>query len=243
MNWIILEPHEIGDGGVAVLRDRRARHLREVLGSVAGDRLRVGVVDGLTGSGLVRTTSDTEARIEIALESPARAPWVDVVLAIPRPRVLKRLWPQLAMLGVGNVELVNAARVERCYFGTHWLEPEHYRPLLLAGLEQAGHTWLPRVTVRRAFKRFVERELDEVYPDSLRLLAHPGPATPLPSGLLNRRALLAIGPEGGWTPYECDLLAEHGFTSFALGSRVLRSDTACVALLSVLGHAVELGRG
>jgi RsmE family RNA methyltransferase len=45
--------------------------------------------------------------------------------------------------------------------------------------------------------------------------------------------LLAIGPEGGWNEFERSLLREHGFAVAGMGSRTLRSDTACVALLAL----------
>jgi RsmE family RNA methyltransferase len=100
---------------------------------------------------------------------------------------------------------------------------------------QAGLTRLPEVAVAPRFKPFVEDELDSVFPDSLRLLAHPGPRSGLPGGDGRpRRPLLAVGPEGGWTAYETERLLERGFTLFSLGDRILRCDTACVALLAVL---------
>ena len=46
--------------------------------------------------------------------------------------------------------------------------------------------------------------------------------------------LLAVGPEGGWTDEEVALLEEHGFARYSLGSRILRTDTATVALLAQL---------
>ncbi|MCK5849877.1 MAG: RNA methyltransferase, partial [Kiritimatiellae bacterium] len=45
---------------------------------------------------------------------------------------------------------------------------------------------------------------------------------------------LAIGPEGGWTPFEMNLFEQQNFTPISLGHRILRSDTACVALLAAL---------
>jgi RsmE family RNA methyltransferase len=48
--------------------------------------------------------------------------------------------------------------------------------------------------------------------------------------------VLAIGPEGGWTEYELEMFTSNGFQHFSLGERTLRTDTACVAILSVLGY-------
>ena len=54
------------------------------------------------------------------------------------------------------------------------------------------------------------------------------------NNLNNRTILLAIGPEGGWIDDEVALLEEHGFVRYSLGSRILRTDTATIALLAQL---------
>src|SRR5205823_10500285 len=86
---------------------------------------------------------------------PPRPP-IDLLLALPRPKVMRRLWAQLAALGVGQIMLTNAERVERNYFDTHVLKPECYRPLLVEGLQQARDTRLPNVSIHRQFKVLVE---------------------------------------------------------------------------------------
>ena len=164
-------------------------------------------------------------------------PWVDLILAPPRPRVMKRLLPQLASLGVGRIFLIGAKKVEKDFWGATLLKSENYRPLLIDGLMQAGTSILPTLETRRNFRKFVREELDTIFPSSTRIIAHPygvesAPSSslfPLPSSLL-----LAIGPEGGWTDDEVALLEEHGFTRYSLGSRILRTDTATVALLAQL---------
>ena len=45
---------------------------------------------------------------------------------------------------------------------------------------------------------------------------------------------LAVGPEGGWTDEEVELLEAHGFARYSLGPRILRTDTAVIALLARL---------
>jgi 16S rRNA (uracil1498-N3)-methyltransferase len=242
MNLILLEPHEIGADGRAVLRDGRAAHLRDVLKAAPGQTVRVGVLDGPRGKAVVEKTDSAEVVLKCALEpdTPTR-PRVDLLLALPRPKVMRRLWAQLAAMGVGRIILTNAYKVERVYFDTHWLGPETYRPLLIEGLQQAQDTRLPEVTIHRQLKVLVEDELDALCPAGLRLLADPGAtqrigdlAVPDPSS----RILLAVGPEGGWTDYERKLLQDHGFRAASMGTRTLRSDTACVALLALAHEAL-----
>lgn len=239
MNRILFEPDERNAEGLVLLTGARAAHVRDVLRAEVGAELKVGEIDGLTGVGRVGALTADTVLLTVTLDAPSPEPWVDLLLALPRPKALKRLCPQLAALGVGQLVLLNASRVERVYFDTHWLQEEHMRPLLVEGLMQAGTTHLPRVLVRRRFRWFLEDELDSRFPTPWRLMAHPGPVTRVPArpAAAGARPLLAVGPEGGWTPHEYDLLTARGFQPFSLGPRILRTDTACVALLAVLGHA------
>lgn len=239
MNRILFEQEEFLADGTVRLSDQRATHIRDVLRASPGQVLRTGTLNGLSGTSTVLTLSETQVllRPEHAQRQPE--PWFDLLLAAPRPKVLKRLWPQLAALGAGRVVLLNANKVEKCYFSSQWLEPAFYRPLLVEGLTQAGLTTLPEVLVRPRFKPFVEDELDGLFSGALRLLAHPGPRTPAPAAGAGGRPLLAVGPEGGWTDYEVKMLRAHGFQFFSLGERTLRTDTACIALIAVLDYVRE----
>ena len=171
-------------------------------------------------------------------------PRVDVLLALPRPKVMRRLWAQLAALGVGQIILTNAERVERHYFDTHVLAEACYRPLLVEGLQQARDTRLPTVSIYRQFKVLVEDHLDRLFSEGVRLVADPGGTMTVDSALGERtdhRVLIAIGPEGGWNAFELALLEAHRFRPVSLGPRALRVDTACTALLAI-AHASMQGR-
>ncbi len=239
MNLIIIHPDEADAGGRVCLSGGRAGHIRSVLRALPGKALRVGLLNGAKGTGTVETVTGKEVvlRCEFEREVPPR-PGTDLLLALPRPKVMKRLWAQLAALGVGRIILTNAVKVERFYFDSHVLDPDFYTGSLIEGLQQAGDTLLPEVRIVRELKPFLEDRLDAVFPaDGLRLLADPSGTESILNNLKKpapERMLLAVGPEGGWTPYERDMFAAHGFRIFRAGSRILRTDTACVALLSLL---------
>jgi 16S rRNA (uracil1498-N3)-methyltransferase len=238
MNLILLEPEEVAADGTATLTGKRARHVREVLKAQSGEEIRVGVVDGPLGTATV-IEDGKEIRLKCALsnEIPPR-PRVDLLLAMPRPKVMNRLWPVLAALGVGRVLISNAWKTERNYFDTHVLEPDHVRAGLIEGLQQARDTRLPQVSVHKQFKKLIEDKLDAFGPYAARLVAHPGTGAfpALAAVPKDARLLLAVGPEGGWTPFELELLAAHGFSTVSWGPRALRTDTACTVLLGVV-HA------
>jgi RsmE family RNA methyltransferase len=243
MNVVLLAREDVGPDGMARLADARARHLNDVLHVAPGQDVRVGIVDGPLGIGTVTTVGDASVELRCAFDDsvPPRLP-VDLLLALPRPKVMRRLWAQLAALGVGRIILTNAERVERHYFDAHILAPEIYTPLLIEGLQQARDTRVPRITIARRFKPFVEDELDGLCPDTVRIVLHPGSDVPL--GDLARaatgamRLLLAIGPEGGWNDFELALLRAHGFAEAGMGPRTLRTDTACIAALAIVSAAV-----
>ena len=165
-----------------------------------------------------------------------------MLLALPRPKVMRRLWSQLAALGVGQVILTNAARVERDYFGAHVVDPAVFAPLLIEGLQQARDTRLPVVSIHRRLKVLVEDDLDALCPGRRPRGGAAGPrrhaGAACSRAAVQARALLAVGPEGGWTEFELDLLERHGFRAVGMGPRTLRSDTATIALLTLAHQAL-----
>jgi 16S rRNA (uracil1498-N3)-methyltransferase len=245
VNLVLLEPGECAGDARVRLSGTRATHIRQVLKAGPGQTVRLGLVNGPLGIGTVVETADDAVTLSCAFEaSPPPRPCVDVLLALPRPKVMRRLWAQLAALGVGQILLTNAERVERNYFDAHVLLPATYRPLLVEGLQQARDTHVPEVSIHRQFKVLVEDHLDARCPNGQRLLAQPGAATSIEDAILPgcpERVLLAIGPEGGWNAFELRLLERHGFLSVSMGARTLRTDTACIALIArVYGRLGEV---
>lgn len=245
MNVVLLEPAEIRADGSAELADVRAKHLMQVLKAGVGSEVRVGVVDGPVGVGTVTQTGEGRVTLQCALEKSAPPrPRVDLLLALPRPKVMRRLWAPLAELGVGQIILTNAEKVERDYFDTHILHEDGWRPLLITGLQQARDTRLPRVSVHKRFKVLIEDELPALFPDGRRLMAHPDSAATIAGALRairpHERVLIAVGPEGGWNGFELALLDTHGFRQVSMGPRTLATTTACLALLALTHDA--LGR-
>ena len=272
MNRILFESHEILDG-VATFGGERAEHVMNVLHGEVGQTLKTGEINGLIGTSVITDitrlpsqVSSPSITVSCSHTEKSLSPWIDLILAPPRPRVMKRLLPQLAALGVGRLFLVGAKKVEKDFWGATLLKSENYRPLLVDGLMQAGTSILPTLETRRNFRKFVKEEVGEIWPTATRIVAHPyGAGEDLrretedlrgretedgrrgltsfvsrPVGLTSfvsrpsPSVVLAVGPEGGWTDDEVALLEEHGFARYSLGSRILRTDTATIALLAQL---------
>jgi 16S rRNA (uracil1498-N3)-methyltransferase len=243
MNLILLDERDRIDSSSVTLCDARATHLLNVLRVAPGQMVRIGLLDGPLGIGTVESAGDGRVTLRCTFEAdiPQR-PRVDVLLALPRPKVMRRLWAQLAALGVGQIILTNAERVERHYFDTHLVTESSYRPLLIEGLQQARDTRLPLVSIHRQFRILVEDRLDGFFGTGVRLMADPSGSVSVASAVASHpdeRVLLAIGPEGGWNAFELNLLRAHGFALVGLGPRTLRMDTACTALLAITHASLQ----
>lgn len=238
MNLLLLRDEDFRGDGTARLTGRRLVHAREVLRASRGDVLRAGRLGGKVGVAEVVSDSPEELVLRAELsDSPPPRPGVDLLLAVPRPKALKKVLPAVASLGVDRLVLVNAARVEKSYFDSSVLAAERVEELLCLGLEQARDTVLPRVLVRARFRPFVEDELDAAFAVGRRLLAHPPAPASLPAAASGERVVLAVGPEGGWVPFELELLQSRGFVPVTLGPRILRVEVAVPYLLGALAGA------
>lgn len=237
MNRILFEPEEITDG-VAEFSGARAEHALRILHAGVGTVIKTGCLDGKAGCSVIEEIYDSpypriRARVDHTEESPR--PWIDLVLAPPRPRAFKRLLPQLASLGVGRIFLVGAAKVEKDFWGASVLKEENYRPLLVDGLMQCSATTVPVLEMRRNFRRFLRDEAEHLFRDSARIVAHPSAAPTRHDPTVDGKIVtLAIGPEGGWTDEEVERLERLGFSRYSLGPRILRTDTATIALIARL---------
>lgn len=236
MNLLLLEPGEVDGSGGAQVRGRRADHLRTVLKVAPGMRLRAGLLDGPLGSAEVLAAGPDGVRLQCTFDREAPAAGDVLLLAVPRPKVLLRMLEHAAALGFGRILLLRTWRVEHGHLHSRALAPELQRPHLLAGLEQAGRTRLPAVRFRPRFKPFVEDELDQLRLPASRFCAHPTAERSTASLELAAGApfALALGPDGGWLPYEVELLAGHGFLPVSCGELPLRTETALAVLTGQL---------
>lgn len=234
MNLLLLEEADFIAADRVVLRDRRLTHLHEVHRATVGDTLRVGRLGGLLGEGTVQRLSATEAELVVRVDRPppAKLP-LTLIMALPRPKMLRRVFQTIATLGVPRLVLVNSYRVEKSFWQTPFLQPAAIHENLVLGLEQARDSVLPDVIIEKRFKPFVEDRLPAMAAGSLGLVGHPGPFPACPREV-NTAVTLAIGPEGGWIPYEIELLGTAGLAPVQMGERILRVETAVTALLARL---------
>lgn len=235
MNLLIFtDSDRRGDNQVEV-QDRRLQHLLKVLHTEVGDNVRVGELGGLMGNGTIGELNNERAVLTVTLDQapPQKLP-LTLLLALPRPKMLRRILRSVAEFGVGELHLINSYRVEKSYWQTPVLQPQTIRDYLLQGLEQSRDTVLPQVHCHRRFKPFVEDLFPAMIKGRRALLAHPGDYPPCPRDL-GEETVLLVGPEGGFIPYETEKLQDAGCETVSLGPRILRVENAVTSLLGRLG--------
>ena len=157
-------------------------------------------------------------------EDPPDASNIQVILAMPRPKVFKRILMDLTTMGVKNIYIIKTWRVEKSFFNSPNLSEKSLKETMILGLEQGKDTMLPRLEIKTLFRPFVEDEIPDIISDTKAIVAHP---TGDRECLRNKdeKITLLIGPEGGLIPFEIDILKTQGFEAMTLGNRILRVET------------------
>lgn len=225
MNVLLFDSKELS-GSLLSLFDFRANHIREVLNLKTGDRLRVGEINGKMGTAEVVTLTPNVVLEIKSLEGPPpnKSP-VELILALPRPKSLRRILRATANIGIKSIHLIHSYRVEKSYWSAPALTPEILRASLLEGLSIAKDTVLPVVHLHKLFKPFAQ-DIAPGLRSERAFVAHPGDSQNGIMGNLCGPIPVAIGPEGGFTEYEVNLFNEAGFENLSLGHRVFSVETA-----------------
>jgi len=231
MNLILLSDSDFISPHHVRLSGRRFLHIQDILKAEQGQSLNVGKINGLMGQGTVKSKTNDAIGLEIKLNArPPEALALTLILALPRPPMLKRILFSAAMLGVKKIIILNFNRVEKSLWNSSSLKPQAITEQLVLGLQQAKDTLMPEVILEKGFKPFVQDELPALIKGKLALVAHPN-KIPSPSwGGLGRGdhpdtpITLIIGPEGGIIDYEIELLKSAGCHTIDLGPRILRTE-------------------
>jgi 16S rRNA (uracil1498-N3)-methyltransferase len=225
VNLIVLKPEQFVSEDFAELDARQSEHVIKVLKAKSGDVLRVGRLNGNIGSGLV-VEANRKIRLQVKFNSlPPLAQSLEVVIALPRPKVIKRMIECLTSVGVKKITFINSARVEKYYWDSDLLLQESWSSAVDKGLEQSLDTQEPTIRFERFFKPFVQDQLganDTAVKDVC--FAHPYSA-PYKRSNDNDVKTILIGPEGGWVDFEIEIFKELGFNGASFGTRPLKTET------------------
>jgi RsmE family RNA methyltransferase len=236
MNCILLPPN-----ATTISSPTQIKHIKEVLKSRVGDSLSIGEIGGKLGQATIAKIEEDAIilrDIELHKEPPAKLN-VTLILALPRPKVLRRLVMDMTSLGVNHIIIVNSYRTQKSYWQTPLFE--RLDEFVLEGLQQAVDTIAPTITFKKRLKPFVEDELP--FLEGKGVIAHPYASRGWSDYLKELKSqedmpkILCIGAEGGWIEYEVALFAQQGCEVVSLGERILRTETVVSVLL---GHWLKV---
>ncbi len=236
MNIVLLDPRQTESEYWSITSKRQLEHLRTHVAVQVGDTLKVGIREGKRYLTEIVEVTEQAIKLKPIKEEnvPVKLP-VTLIVAMPRPKVLRRLIMDSVTLGVEKMILLHSYRVDKSYWQTLFLQQlDHYTTL---GLEQAGDTIAPQVEIYKRFKPFVEDVLPNlVSAECPAYVAHPYAERAMPFAI-DHPCTIVIGPEGGFIPYEVDLLIKNGCQALSLGNRIIRTETVIPYLLGRLFSA------
>ncbi|MFH7765415.1 16S rRNA (uracil(1498)-N(3))-methyltransferase [Acinetobacter sp. BSP-28] len=236
MNIVLLDPRQTESEIWTISSKRQLEHLQQHLEIAVGDTLKVGIRDGKRYLTEIVEVSEHAIKLKPLKEEiiPAKLP-VTLIVAMLRPKVLRRLIMDSVTLGVEKIILLHSYRVDKSYWQTPFLQQiDHYVTL---GLEQAGDTVAPKIEIHKRFKPFVEDVLPGlITAECPAYVAHPYADLKMPFAI-DHPCTIVIGPEGGFIPYEIDLLIKNGCQAVSLGNRIIRTETVIPYVLGRLFSA------
>ncbi len=220
------------------LTGQELEHLRRVLRLRPGDRITLFDDEGWEHDGIIRAFTDRCGEIEIVKSyQPGRESSLRIYLAQALGKGDKMDWvvEKATELGVRSiVPFLSAYTVPQPDREKIERRLGRWRKIALSAAKQSGRTQIPEILGLTDFSELVRKP----WPCGLKLILWERESL---LGLTQIRSeigcldalLLVIGPEGGFSPDEASEAARHGFKSVRLGSRILRSETAALAALSI----------
>jgi RsmE family RNA methyltransferase len=245
VNIILLEEHELGRS--LPRRDERTIHLLKVLHKKAGDVFEAGILGGLRGTGRIEKINlDGSIFVTVnAGEPPPERLQLRMAVAFVRPIQIRRILRDLSNMGLSAIDLMGTELGEKSYRDTKLLIDGGAQAALVEGAVQSRDTCLPVLTVFENLEKWLEeRPWEKTGGKRIPLLLAMDNMRTEGSffhlSVTSRPAVIAIGPERGWSDRERDLFDKAGFLRLSMGERALRTETACVAAAAL---AMEKTKG
>lgn len=233
MNIILLPPET--QNHITLTDPNLLKHCHETLKPQIGDTLKVGITNGKIGTATVENLTENSLTLSniICENSPPDKLNLTVILAIPRPKVLRRLIMDMTAMGVQKLILVNSYRSEKSYWQSPFLAKiDEY---IIEGLQQGCDTVPMIVEQKKRLKPFVEDELPELIKGKQAIIAHPYAESHFSQVFQDgKKTVLIIGAEGGWIEYEVDLFHKIGVQSAHIGQRILRTENVVSVLCGLV---------
>lgn len=220
-------------GSTFELPEAAVRHLVQVLRMGAGERLTVFNGEGGEYAASLADVSRKAASLMVESHSAVnREAGIAVTIAqcVSKGDRMDYALQKATELGAAAFIPVLSSRGVVKLDGDRWEKKvQHWQAVVTSAAEQSGRTALPMVGMPEAFD-----ELVVSHKAATRVILAPNAAASLASLPAPTQITALIGPEGGFTEAELVLAERKGWLPIGLGPRVLRTETAPVALLAGL---------
>ncbi len=214
--------------------DPRAQHLLTVLRRGPGDTFDAGLVDGPRGKGTLVAVEEKLLVITFSWgKIPTPLPPLTLVVGLPRPQTARDILREAAALGVAAMHFVRTEKGEASYAQSTLWTSGAWEDCVISGVAQAFCTRLPRVSHGRT----LAETITALPPGEIRLALDNYESPAALSGMVlpaGAPVALALGAERGWSAGERESLRAAGFAFVHLGERVLRTETACLAAITLI---------
>lgn len=231
MNLILFKPEETEKG--LPIEDGRAQHILQVLKVRTGDSFDVGLINGPRGKAVLESQEKTHLRLAFHWhQAGLQLLPIDLWVSFCRPQTCRKILQECTTLGVQSFTFFGTEKCEPAYRESKlWATGESER-LMIRGAEQAFCTRIPKLHLAHSLDDLIltataakERIAMDNYEATAELRADQNFKFPI---------TLAVGGERGWSKGERDAFRKNGFKIIHLGERVLRTETACIAAVSIL---------
>ncbi|NDV27965.1 16S rRNA (uracil(1498)-N(3))-methyltransferase [Desulfovibrio sp. JC010] len=209
-----------------ILQGSEAKHLGKVLRTRVGDTVRL--FDGCGREGLFTVTDITKSKVQLEItEEKSISDLRNITLAIGWNKSSRRNW-----ILEKSVELQTRGLI---FFQSEFSQgkvpaeiKDSWHEKLVAAAKQCGNPWLPELqTVSGSIEKLIEASAP--YANKLFLYEKADEDTVPDNSIFAAESTLAvIGPEGGFSPREAELLIENNFIPLSLGNSILRWETAAL---------------
>ena len=236
-------------GGQACITGDQYHHICRVCRIEAGEHFEL-LTEGNTAYLVqMQNVGKKQALAQVIKERPIKAPprpHIHLALAFARPHIVDRVVEKSVELGVHSVQLFASAKSQQ--FKN--LKTQRWEKITCHTQAQCGRAHKMQLNTTKNLNECLlsfNNQFNKV--PTLYILAYEKSEAGSPLNIFLQQqqdlgqiqdVVLFIGPEGGFTPQEVEIFSQHGVQPVGLGRQVLKVETACITLISILNY--ELGR-
>lgn len=242
MNIVLFDKTEITSP--LSLNDNRAKHITQILHKKEGEFFDAGIIGEKAGKAKITKIDETQISFDFIEETDGKPLYpLSMIIGFPRPIQLKRLFRDMAGLGIESIYLTGTELGEKSYMQSNIVEKGTAYNLLKEGSVQAKSTHIPELILHTNLTDCVENILKTYYSKKVIFIALDNVQSKISltdflnnieDNLSEYKIFAAIGSERGWTDKEREFLVQKGFTLCSMGTRVLRTETASTVAASII---------